>query len=408
MELVEGVRGDSVEDAMIATNIETKRITEPLTKEIVPTLINASGLCITVLLPPYRPGEPGKPAAALLKMDLQEAEKHLARRRVAEGLIAEMLEPLYQLSHEKESLAGAGRWRAVFRSDGIFRQFELLVSPPPGRACIVGDCFFIRPVLASLAVPAHIYVLNVTKKDVGLLACGFDEVANVELPKGTPQTLDEAMGFDRSDHDLMNRSPSGPSTGSMHSVLFGTGSEREIQHSHLHDFYRAIDRGMNELLRSTQAPLILAGVDEDAAIYRSINTYGNLVEDGIHGSPGGAMSHAQILRRAHDIALFSYQRRTALEMAVARERFSPVRFSVDLDAILRAAAEGRVSDLYLDESVQRMGAFEGKVFGGLTNWNDEELLNVAAVETLLRGGAVRSLPTHLMPRGAAAAATLRY
>jgi hypothetical protein len=55
-----------------------------------------------------------------------------------------------------------------------------------------------------------------------------------------------------------------------------------------------------------------------------------------------------------------------------------------------------------------MGTFEGKIFGGRTNWHGEDLMNVAAVETLLRGGAVYSLPSHLMPRGAVAAATFRY
>jgi hypothetical protein len=55
-----------------------------------------------------------------------------------------------------------------------------------------------------------------------------------------------------------------------------------------------------------------------------------------------------------------------------------------------------------------MGSFASTSFGGHNNWHDEDLLNVAAVETLLRRGNVCSLPSHLMPRGAVAAATLRY
>lgn len=393
---------------MNATKLETRLTTEPLTKEIIPNLVSAGGPCITVLLPPYRPGEPGKPAAAVLKMDLQEALKSLAARRIGEPLLAELLEPLHQLSRVEESLEGSAFWRVVFRSPDLFQRFELPVPPLPMRACMVGDCFWIRPIFKSLALPSKVYVLDVTKKAVALLACGFIKAENVELPKATPKTLAEALAFDPPDHDLMNRSASGPSTGAMHGVQFGTGSGRETQHAYLHDFYRAVDRGVNELLRSNQAPLILAGVDEDMAIYRSINTYANLLEQGIHGSPGAAITHAQILRHAHDIALFSIERQVALEMADSKERFTPARFSIDLDTILRAAAEGRVSDLYLDESGQRIGTFDGKVFGSRANWHDEDLLNVAAVETLSRGGAVHSLPSHLMPRGAMAAATLRF
>jgi Bacterial archaeo-eukaryotic release factor family 3 len=393
---------------MIATMLETKLTVEPLRKNLIPDLIHTSGPCITLLLPPYRPGEPADPAAALLKADLQEATRKLRTRGIEETLVDELLEPLRQLSHEDESLAGSSSARVIFRSHGRFSQFELPLPPAPAQPCTVGGCFSIRPILASLALPEHVYVLEVTKKAVALVVCGFNGVTAVELPRGTPETLDAAMGFDAPDHVLVNRSTSGPSTGAMHGVRFGTGSGRETQHAHLHDFYRAVDRGVNELLRWNQAPLVLAGVDEDVAIYRSLSTYSNLSKQTIHGSPGAPMTPAQVLRNAHDIALFDLQRSVALEMAESSERLAPVRFSTDLAYILQAAVEGRVSDLYLDENGRGLGDFDGKVFGGSTNWHEEDLLNVAAVETLLRGGAVYSLPTHWMPNASVAAAAFRY
>jgi hypothetical protein len=120
------------------------------------------------------------------------------------------------------------------------------------------------------------------------------------------------------------------------------------------------------------------------------------------------MLPAQILRHTHNIALFDFQRRAALDMAISQERLAPARFSTHLAGILRAAAEGRVSDLGLDENGKCMGTFDGNVFGGHANWRDEDLLNVAAVETLLRGGAVYPLPSQLMTAGALAAAAFRY
>ena len=393
---------------MTAPKSDTKLTVETLRKEVIPDLVHASKPCITLLLPPYRPGEPGETAAALLKAELQQATKDLAARKVMEPLISELLRPLYQLVQEKESLAGSGSDRVIFRSREVFHRFALPVPAMPARACTVGDCFWIRPILASLTLPAHVFVLEITKKAVTLLACGITEgVRPLELPAKTPETLDAFLVFDPPDHDLMNRSAAGPSTGAMPGVQFGTGSGRETQHAHLSDFYRAVDRCVKELLGSNQAPLILAGVGEDVAIYRSINTYSNLLEQGIQGSPGPAITPAQILRQAHDITLFDFQRRAVQEMSELKERLAPARFSTDLESILRAAAEGRVSDLYLDENGQRMGNFDGKIFGGRTNWHDEDLLNVAAVETLLHGGAVSSLPSHLMT-GDAAAAAFRY
>ncbi len=382
---------------------ETKLALEPLRKEDISELLYAAGPCITMLLPPYRPGESREAAEAFLRTNLPAAAKKLAARRVSEALITELLEPLRQLSHDKELAAGSNSARVLFRSPGIFSRFELPVPPSLTRACTVGGCFWIRPMLGPLELPSNIYVLEVTKKAVALLACGLTSVAQVALPAGTPQTLDAFLGFDAPDHDLMNRSAAGPSMGAMHGVQFGTGAGRETEHAHLHDFYRAADRGVSGVLRSTGAPLVLAGVDEDVAIYRSVSACPNLLEESIHGSPSGAMTTAQILRNAHDIAFFDCQRRAAFKMAESKERLAPARYSNNLSEILRAAVEGRVSDLYLDENAEQMGDFDGKLFGGRTSWNDEDLLNVAAIETLRRSGVVFSLPSHLMTSPAAAA-----
>lgn len=391
---------------MIDTKTETRLAADGFTGGKIRDLVRTEGPYITVILPPYRPGEPGQPAAAILKTDLQEAASKLVARKIAKPLIEELLEPLHQLTHEEESLAGSGLGRAILRSHGVFREFELPVPPTPAQACAVGDCFWIRPILKSLALPEKIYVLDLSKKSVALLACGPGEAAPVELPKGTPRTLDEALNFDAPDHDLMNRSSAGPSNGAMGGVTFGTGYGREAQRAHLHDFYKAVDRGMNELLRSAESPLVLAGVEEDLAVYRSVNSYPHLAEKSIPA--GEPLASSRIQRQARDAVLFDLEHRAGLRRAELTERFAPARCSTDLDAILRAAAEGRVSDLFLDENGRRIGNFEGKILGGHANWYNEDLLNVAAVETLLSGGAVYPLPSHSMPKGVIAAAMFRY
>jgi hypothetical protein len=70
--------------------------------------------------------------------------------------------------------------------------------------------------------------------------------------------------------------------------------------------------------------------------------------------------------------------------------------------------EGRVRHLYIDEVARKLGVFEGSKRGGRWDWGEEDLLNVAAVETIMQGGLAFALPTSRMPEGAAAAAILRY
>ncbi len=143
--------------------IATKLTAEPLTKEAVTELAGAEGPCITLLLPPYRPGEPAEPPAAILKMQLQEVARKLTARRIGAPTIARLLDPLERLVHEEEWRGGSGLARVIFRAHDVCREFELPVTASPAEAreaCNVGDCFYIRPVLASLAWPEQLVRLG--------------------------------------------------------------------------------------------------------------------------------------------------------------------------------------------------------------------------------------------------------
>ena len=387
--------------------IEAKiSVLAPLRLDQIQKLLGAAGPCITLLLPSYRPGEQAKSMATLLKTSLREAARQLADGKVPATVATALLEPLEQLAEDEELSAGSHFGRVIFRSGEVFEQFELM--EPPSQALTVGSRFQIRPILAELHYPPEFYLLKLSKKDVGALRCARLRAEHVQLPEGVPETLEEAMAFKPPDHDLENRSAAGSSIGSMRRVRFGTGSGRETQHTYLADFYKAVDRGMSELLHPRQAPLILAGVDDDTARYRLINTCPHLLEQTVHGSPSSSISEEDLLRQAYAIIRYHCTERAAADLAESREAMSPARFSTDLEAILGAAANARVSHLYVDEHTKKLGLFQGARQKERWNWGAEDLLNAAVVETLLNGGSAFALPSDKMPDGAAAAAVLRF
>jgi hypothetical protein len=67
-----------------------------------------------------------------------------------------------------------------------------------------------------------------------------------------------------------------------------------------------------------------------------------------------------------------------------------------------------VDRLYVNEGAHVYGVFEGERRGTRPDWGEEDLVNVAAVETILQGGRAFVLPDAQMPDGAAVAAALRY
>jgi len=258
-------------------------------------------------------------------------------------------------------------------------------------------------------MPDEFFVLILSRKQVEVLRCSGLRAEPVRLPSGVPTTLAESMAFNPPDHDLENRSAAGHSTGSMSGVRFGTGSGRETRNAYLADFYKAIDRGVRELVGpKAGCPLVLAGVDEDTALYRAVNRYGNLLARSVTGSASEPLAGSDLISKAYSIVRTDRAERAVESLRDSRERLAPARFSTNLSAILRAAANGRVARLYVDRAARMLGVFDGARRSGTWHWGEEDLLNVAAIETLLQGGSAFSVPTGRIPEGAPLAAILRY
>lgn len=373
--------------------------------ENIDQLVCATGPCVTILLPPYHPGAQTKSMATVLKTYCQEVERQLSIQKIEASETANLIEPLLQVTESPEFSAGSHWGRAIFRSPEIFAGLEAVEAVNPSLN--VGGCFQIRSVLAELHLPPEFYLLRLTQKDIELRRCTRTRAESVALPRGVPQTLTEAMAFKAPDHDLENRSMGGPSTGSMRGVRFGTGSERENASVHLADFFKAVDRGFRELTRGSGAPLVLAGVEEDTVRYRAVSNYPALLKQSICGS-GGALFSDDELRHANAIVRADATERAATSLLELRERTAPARISTDLAAILCAAVEGRVGRLYVNQEARVSGVFDRVRRAGRVNWGEEDLLNVAAVETILQRGLVFALPGNKMPERVAAMAFFRY
>lgn len=380
---------------------------DPLNPEAIRAMVETPGPCVTILLPPYRPGAQAQSMAAVLRTKLQETARLLSVGKISNAAAKDLLDPLEQLTRDENFLAGSHWGRAIYASPGNLRQFELI--GPINEALTVGERFHVRPLLAELHLPAEFYLLKLSKKDVALLRCTHFRAEPVPLPKGVPETLEAAMEFEQPDHDLENRSVAGASAGSMRRVRFGTGSGRETQQTHLSDFYKAVDRGVVELLNNGKVPLVLAGVDEDTAIYRMVNTYTNLLSRNVPSAAAGTVPlKDESIEQAYWIVRSEVAEKAASRLAEWRERATPARFSVHLEEILNASLDGRVDRIFIDESARRVGVFARANEHGHSTWGEEDLLNVAAVETIRHRGLAFALPNSKMPDGTAIAAVFRY
>jgi hypothetical protein len=305
----------------------------------------------------------------------------------------ELIAPLETLARDPEVAAG-GAGFAIFQSPegGVFYR-----TPGHTEKLVFSSHPFLTPFFAEASLPNDLFVLGLGTKHLRLFHYAQGACMELDLPEGVPASLEEADK--RSDLNLENRSSIGSNAGSMHSMRFGTMSDRESAGDHLRHFFGLVDHGLKPLLAGK--PLLLMGVHEEIHAYERAAKYSHLLGSGIDGSPE-VLSVAQVAVLAGEAAKADYQRHADAVLAEFREMKERVRTLKDPLAILRAAAQGRVHRLCVRKDTQ---SFVSAAEAGVPK---QDLVNAAAVETLRTGGEVFELGQDRMAEAEPLAAILRY
>jgi hypothetical protein len=172
-----------------------------------------------------------------------------------------------------------------------------------------------------------------------------------------------------------------------------------------------IDRGLHDLLKDEHAPLILAGVEYLFPIYREVNTFPHLVEEGIPGNPKGASSES-LYRASLKIVSPIFEKAENDAIAQYRQSSGTGLTSADIREIVPDASHGRVGILFIAAGSRNWGVFN-KESGAVElhqkpEADDENLLEIAAIQTYLNGGSVFILSPEKMPAPKDVVAVFRY
>lgn len=252
-----------------------------------------------------------------------------------------MLQPVLKIVSETDWTAQEGSL-VVFSAPG-FIQAHLWPGPLAPRVHF-GQEFLIVPLLTGFQSARDFWLLALSIKRVRLFRGSDAGLTEVALPEGLATSLAGEEAFDRPDHSLRGRSSAGPSVGGMKGVQFGTSSAREHLVDYLHDYFRAIDRGIRPILAADMQPLILAAVSRELAIYRKVNTYSLVLAGDIHGNPDSLGVNVLYGVAADLIAGYSARPAETIlaETEAAASRGLAITDPLD---VAKAASAGQVQDL---------------------------------------------------------------
>jgi hypothetical protein len=277
---------------------------------------------------------------------------------------------------------------AVFVTPHSLRTFRL-----PSRLVSlveVSDRFHLKPLLRSVTFPQAALVLALAQGSVRVIEVAGDVPASELEVADLPVDIESSVG---------NASDTGRVQGA------------EGQKVRMRQYARQIARALNPVLSGHEVPLILAAAEPLDAIYRSVNSYPDLLEGGIAGNPEHS-SPEELAAAARPLLDARY----ASELDEVRERFetrvTQGRGATDLTDVARAATFGAVDTLMTDIDDVVPG-FVDADSGAVTLESEDDAVNYGVVDEIARrvlesGGRVLALRRDDIPSETAVAAILRY
>jgi hypothetical protein len=369
-----------------------------------------SGLHVSLYAPTHRAGPETQQDPIRLKNLVGEAEKRLVAGGLGASDARELLGPAERLVQDSLFWRHQSDGLAVFLSAEASRHYRLPL--PFEELLVVAGRFHIKPLLPLLSGDGRFYILAISQNEVRLLQATRYSVDEVDL-EGVPTSLAQALRFDDPEKRLQfHTATCSPGSKSERPAMFhGHGVSVNDAKTDLLRYFHKVDAGLSELLGNEQVPLVLAGVDYLLPIYQEANTYPHLVVEGIAGSSEGISAEA-LHQQAWDIV----QSRFLLAQNEASVRYSELAktelASTSLERIVPAAYCAQVDTLFVALGVEQWGTFHAGSnairLHEKAKPGDDDLLDFAAVQTLLNGGTVYALNRDQIPGGALLAAVFRY
>lgn len=371
---------------------------------------HSGGPVVSILFPTHRAGGDAERQDPLrLRNLLDEAERQLIARGLRGPDASALLAPGRDLLPSGHFWSYQGDGLALYLAPGWSRVYRLPIAVP--ETVVVAERCYVKPLFDLLFFDRRFFVLALSQNDARLLEASRQWVQSINLGD-TPRSLAEVLRYDDLEPQQNLHIASRGGTGAQ-AVFHGHGSGGEVDRVLHERWARALSRGVEQILHGEREPLVLAGVGYERVLFRAATRYPLVLEEGIEGNPE-LLSPAELQERAWSIIeplLVGEREAAAARFLEAVGRGA--RAASGIEDVVQAAIEGRVDQLFVPVGVHVWGTIDPVAHKvTLTDDDDvdgcEDLLDRAAVETVLTAGTVHVVPAQDVPGPGPAAAVLRY
>jgi len=383
-------------------------------REEIKTLVdNPQDPCVSIFAPTVQAGPDTRQNPVRIKNLLRQAEDKLVDLGMRRNEAGKLLSPARDLVENAPFWQKQATALAIFRNPAVFKAYRLPLDLQD--VVVVGSTFHIKPLLPLLANDGRFFILAISENEAHLYAASRHSINEVHV-EDMPRNLAEVLQPSAFEASALFRTHAAIAPGTMGRAMFHGHSEpKDLEKEHIERYFRDIDRALHEVLRNERAPLVLAGVRYFLPIYQQVNSYPHLMNEIVEGNPErNHKSLIELHREAWKIVEPVFKRHQDESADVCRMAISRGKGSKEINEVLPAAFNSRVDRLFVPTGMQLWGSFNPGDGGVQINYartaapGEDDLLNLAAFQTYLKGGTVFVVNPAEMPVESNVAAAYRF
>jgi Bacterial archaeo-eukaryotic release factor family 3 len=368
---------------------------------------------VSIYLPTHEKGREVRQDPIRMRNALATVTQRLVEAGHRRPDVDAWLAPAHALEGDQIFWRHQAKGIAVFVGpNGLFQVHKLPAEVQEQQ--VIGRNAYVKPLLPLLADDGHYYVLTAQADDTRLYVGTRHSLAEMHVDmERSVESVTAETDYENTRHAAPPARPrsAGP-VGMPGTHNFGEDPE-EQRHAQLIEHLRRVMNALEREFSGNKAPLIVVAQPNVQGHLRALAKNVELYPEGIQADPD-SLSEAELHERTYELVrpVFAKAREEALDKFRMLAGQGDQRAAVDLGQIVPAAVNGRVESLVVAEGAAARGRYDRERnearFEPAETPENEDLVDLAVVQTLANGGSAWVLPQGEMPRDVPACAILRF
>lgn len=359
--------------------------------------------CVSIFIPTQRAGKDvlEEKDKINLKSQWKKVSETLKDLGHSQDKIDKIGKPVSDIMDDRDFWRHQSDGLALFLADGFSEKYTVPVNFE--TFTYVADHFYLKPLVPMFNGDGRFYLLHLQLDEVKLYEATRYSIGEVKIDDLTPDQLEDRVGYDFEDknskhktqRDSIGVNPQGTST--QHGYEPATRDRK----NEIKRFFRAVDKGIYEILHNDNAPLVVACQDSYFPMYKDVSRYKNLFPQVVPGNPEADYEDMFGLHEAALNTLEPYFRKEKEEKMKEFNELNPTRTSTKVSEIIPAIFEGKVDTLFLQNQEDIWGDFNENMAS--VDIHEERrngsysLMNLAAIKVIEQNGNVFLIDDQFMP-----------